>query len=94
MNLELFYGNLSAMLAKIYVTLKQGVLDSQGKAVQHALEDLGYDEVAGVTIGKYIEIRLDNVSKIDAEERVREMCEKLLSNTVIETYRFTLDSIS
>jgi phosphoribosylformylglycinamidine synthase len=79
------------MLAKIHVTLKNGVLDSQGKAVHHALNDLGYSEVQDVHLGKYMEITLNGLSKEQAEGRVIEMCEKLLANTVIESYRFTLE---
>ena len=78
------------MLAKIHVTYKNGVLDSQGKAVHSALTDLGFNEVKHVHVGKYMEIRLDGVSEAEAQKRVREMCEKLLANTVIETFRFTL----
>lgn len=80
------------MLAKIHVTLKDGVLDPQGKAVHHALNDFGYQEVKDVHLGKYMEIQLDGVSEAQARERVREMCEKLLANTVIESYQFTLVS--
>jgi phosphoribosylformylglycinamidine synthase len=79
------------MLAKIHVTLKNGVLDSQGKAVHHALNDLGYSEVQEGHLGKYMEIALKGLSKEEAEGRVIEMCEKLLANTVIESYRFTLE---
>lgn len=82
----------SPMLAKIHVTLKDGVLDTQGKAVHHALNDLGYEEVKGVNLGKYVEVQLDGLSQAEAEDRVREMCQKLLANPVIESYRFTLDS--
>ena len=78
------------MLVKIHVTFKNGVLDPQGKAVHHALNDLGYREVTEVQVGRYMEIRLNGVSEEDAKIRVREMCEKLLANTVIESYRFTL----
>ncbi len=78
------------MLAKIQVTYKEGVLDPQGKAVHHALTDLGYDEVTQVNVGKYMEIRMQDCSEQEAEARVREMCEKLLANTVIESYRITL----
>jgi len=81
------------MLAKIHVTLKKGVLDSQGKAVHHALNDLGYSEVTDVHLGKYMEISLQGVSEPDARTRVTEMCEKLLANTVIESYRFTLEPV-
>ena len=80
------------MLAKIHVTFIKGVLDTQGKAVHHALNDLGFEEVKQVNVGKYMEIRLEGVSIKDAENRVHEMCDKLLANTVIESYRYTLDS--
>ena len=78
------------MLAQIHVTFKEGVLDPQGKTVHHALTDLGYDEVLDVNIGKYLEIKLDSASKEAAEIRVREMCERLLANTVIESFRFNI----
>jgi phosphoribosylformylglycinamidine synthase subunit PurS len=78
------------MLAQIHITFKDGVLDPQGKTVHHALNDLGYDEVQEVNIGKYMEIKLDSASREEAEIRVREMCERLLANTVIESFRFTL----
>ena len=80
------------MLAKIHVTFKEGVLDPQGKTVHHALNDLGYEEVLDVHIGKYLEIKLDLASEKEAEIRVREMCERLLANTVIESFRFKLVS--
>ncbi len=80
------------MMAKIHINFKKGVLDPQGNAVQNALHDLGYKEVQEVCLGKYLEIRLDGVSREEAETRVREMCEKLLANTVIESYRFELSS--
>ncbi|PIR17191.1 MAG: phosphoribosylformylglycinamidine synthase [Deltaproteobacteria bacterium CG11_big_fil_rev_8_21_14_0_20_49_13] len=76
------------MLAKIYVTLKNGVLDPQGKAVKHSLATLGFNEVMDVRIGKFIELKLGKVSKSEAEAHVKDMCEKLLANTVIESYRF------
>lgn len=79
------------MRAKIHVTLKNGVLDPQGKAVHHALNDLGFSEVQDVSVGKYLELELDGASGQEAENRVREMCEKLLANTVIESYRFELE---
>ena len=77
------------MLAKIYVTPKKGVLDPQGKAVAHALHSLGFEEVADVRIGKYVEIKLDG-SADAAKERIRSMCEKLLANGVIEDFRFEI----
>jgi phosphoribosylformylglycinamidine synthase len=72
------------MKTRIYVTLKTGVLDPQGKAIQHALEGLGFSGVEGVRQGKLIEIEHDD--KVgDAE--LDQMCRKLLANTVIENYR-------
>jgi len=79
------------MIAKIYVTLKNGVLDPQGKAVQHSLESIGYKEAQDVRIGKYIEVKLSDMPKSEAEKKVKEMCEKMLANTVIENYRFEID---
>ena len=75
------------MKAKVHVTLKQGVLDPQGKAVQHALEALGFNGVAGVRQGKFIELELTETDPAKAETEVEAMCKKLLANTVIEDYR-------
>ena len=89
------------MRARVHVTLKPGVLDPQGKAIAHALEALGFDGVADVRQGKYIEIDLkdgpggdDSAGGAEARagDRVREMCEKLLANTVIENYRIEIES--
>ena len=76
------------MTAKVYVTPKRGVLDPQGKAVANALHALGFAEVDDVRIGKYMEIRLAGPG--DASARVRDMCEKLLANQVIEDFRFEI----
>ncbi|HZG58552.1 phosphoribosylformylglycinamidine synthase subunit PurS [Paenibacillus sp.] len=78
------------MKATVFVTVKENVLDPQGKAVQGALHSMGFDEVGEVRIGKYMELNLDTNDAKVAEERVRTMCEKLLANTVIEDYRFEL----
>ncbi len=67
----------------VFVSPKQGVLDPQGQATLNALRSLGYGEVEDVRVGKYIVLRLRGGS----EERVREMCEKLLANPIIEDYR-------
>ena len=75
------------MKAKVHVTLKNGVLDPQGKAVENALGTLGFSGVEGARIGKYIEIDLAETNAVKAEAQVTEMCEKLLANTVIENYR-------
>lgn len=74
------------MKARVYVMLKNGVLDPQGAAVQHALGALGFDGVSGVRQGKVIELDLAGTDADAAKAQVTEMCEKLLSNTVIENY--------
>ncbi|MBW7957133.1 MAG: phosphoribosylformylglycinamidine synthase subunit PurS [Deltaproteobacteria bacterium] len=79
------------MRAKVYVTLKKGVLDPQGKAVMGALGSMGFNEVKDVRVGKFMEVELDRTSPEAAEKRLREMCEKLLANTVIENYRIELE---
>jgi len=76
--------------ATVYVTIRQNVLDPQGKAVRDALGSLGFEEVKDVRIGKYMELELATEDRAAAEARVREMCEKLLANPVIEEYRFEL----
>ena len=78
------------MKAKIHVTLKQGILDPQGKAIEHALETLGFKSAGNVRVGKYVELDLAEKDKAKAEAEVRAMCEKLLANTIIEEYRFEL----
>ena len=77
------------MKARIFVTLKEGVLDPQGQAIQGGLASLGFDGVEAVRQGKVIDIELQ--SGRDAEARLTEMCEKLLANTVIEDYRIELE---
>ena len=72
---------------KVYVTLKPTLLDAQGRVVQNALKSLGYDGVSQVRIGKYIEVEIDDSAE-NPETQVREMCDKLLANPVIEDYRF------
>lgn len=79
--------------AKVFVTLKNGVLDPQGKAVKGSLLSLGYDETSDVRVGKFIELELNVKEERIAEERVKEMCEKLLANTVIEDYSFELEEV-
>jgi len=72
------------MKTRVYVTLKNGVLDPQGKAIHHALEGLGFEGVNDVRAGKLIELDLDPSV---GEEQVEAMCRKLLANTVIENFR-------
>ena len=79
------------MRVKIFVSLKKGVLDPQGKAIERSLHALGYNEVQDVRMGKYLEIEMESASRQNAELRVREMCDKLLTNTVIEDYRFEIE---
>ncbi len=74
------------MKARVHVMLKNGVLDPQGEAVRHALGQLGFDGVEGVRQGKVIELDLAETDAAKAEETVTAMCEKLLANTVIESY--------
>ncbi len=79
------------MKARVYVTIKENVLDPQGTAVQGALHSIGFNEVDKVRIGKYLELDVDTNDRAEAEERIRQMCEKLLANTVVEDYRFELE---
>ena len=79
------------MKARITVTLKTGVLDPQGKAIEHALDGLGFQGVDEVRQGKLIELDLQDTDKEAALKRVTEMCEKLLANTVIENYAIELE---
>jgi phosphoribosylformylglycinamidine synthase len=76
------------MKTRVYVTLKKGVLDPQGKAIHHALEGLGFSGVRGVRAGKLIELDLEPGVR---EEAVEAMCRKLLANTVIEDFRIERD---
>ena len=80
------------MRVKIFVSLKNGVLDPQGKAIERSLHSLGYNETHDVRVGKYLELAVDAASRDDAEIRIREMCDKLLANTVIEDYRFEISA--
>jgi phosphoribosylformylglycinamidine synthase PurS subunit len=80
----------STWLARIHVTLKPVVLDPQGEAVLHGLHQLGYQDVSGVRVGKYLEISLAAASQSAAEDAVRQMCDRLLANPVIERYDFTI----
>lgn len=79
------------MKARVHVTLKPGVLDPQGKAIQQALGALGFAGVESVRQGKVIELDLADQDPAVARVRVRDMCEKLLANTVIETYAIEIE---
>ena len=79
------------MKATIYIYLKNGVLDPQGKAIENALGQLGFDGVENVRQGKMIELELADTDANQARDRLQEMCEKLLANTVIENYDIRLN---
>ena len=78
------------MKAKIYVTLKRGVLDPQGKAIHASLTHLGIDGVEDVRVGKFMEITLKEIGREEARRRLDEACRRLLANTVIEEYRIEI----
>lgn len=79
------------MIVKIYITLKTGVLDPQGKTIHNALVSLGYDEVEGVRQGKYVVMQLKDTDHEHARSRIEEMCQRLLANPVIEEYWFEIE---
>ncbi len=77
---------------RVFVTLRESVLDPQGNAVKNALHSMNFNEVNDVRIGKYMELMIDkNVADLDAS--VKEMCEKLLANIVIEDYRYEVEEV-
>jgi phosphoribosylformylglycinamidine synthase subunit PurS len=78
------------MKARVHVTLKNGVLDPQGKAIAHALGNLGFTGIGDVRQGKFIEIDIAERDRAKAQAAVKQMCEKLLANTVIENYAIEL----
>jgi phosphoribosylformylglycinamidine synthase len=81
------------MKAKVYVTLKPGVLDPQGKAIQHSVELLGYAGIADIRQGKYFEIALDGaLAEEAAREAAQRMAREVLSNPVIEDYRVEIEN--
>ena len=86
------------MKARVYVTLRSGILDPQGRAVQKTLSGLGFDDVQDVRVGKYIELEIaekpsgdPGADRRNARERITAMCDRLLANPVIEDYRIELD---
>jgi phosphoribosylformylglycinamidine synthase PurS subunit len=80
-------------LAKIYINLKPTVNDPQGLTIKGALHNLGFSEVISVRMGKYIEVKIEGNEQNKVQERVNEMCRKLLANPVIENYSFELKEI-
>ena len=79
------------MKAKIHVTLKNGVLDPQGRAIANALHTMGFSEVEDVKQGKYIEVTVNETDRKKAESAVEKMCSSLLANTVVEKYTYELE---
>lgn len=77
-------------LAKVYVTLKPTVNDPQGRTVMAGLRSMGFASVADVREGKYLEIRIDETDRTSAEAQLKDMCDRLLANPVIEEYRYEL----
>ena len=77
--------------ARVTVTLKNGVLDPQGKAIEHALGALGFDGIGQVRQGKVFDLELDGTDKARAEADLKAMCDRLLSNTVIENYSVAIN---
>lgn len=76
--------------AEIFVSLKKTVADPQGLTVKHALESLGYQNVNEVRVGKLVKLKLNTDDKGEAERKLKEMCDKLLANPVIEEYSFEI----
>jgi phosphoribosylformylglycinamidine synthase len=79
------------MKAKIIITPKKAVLDPQGKTVQSALAHMGYKEVGAVHVGKYLEVELTGADRETARKQIDDACHKILSNPVIEDYRFEIE---
>lgn len=77
---------------KVYITLRENVLDPQGAAVKSSLHSMAYETVTNVRIGKYMELTLEKNDK-NVEVTVQEMCERLLANTVIEDYRYEIEEV-
>jgi phosphoribosylformylglycinamidine synthase PurS subunit len=88
---EAFLQELPQMIkARVTVTLKNGVLDPQGKAIEHALGSLGFDGVGQVRQGKVFDVEIEGADRAKAEADLKVMCDKLLANTVIENYAIAL----
>ena len=85
------FNNYQAMKAKIIITPKKAVLDPQGKTVQSALAHMGYTEVGAVHVGKYLEVELTGADREVARKQIDDACHKILSNPVIEDYRFEIE---
>lgn len=80
-------------LSKVRITLRKSILDPQGKAVQHAVSSLGVHDVQEVRMGKYIELKLNAASEVEARKATEEVCRKLLANPVMEDFHFEVEKI-
>lgn len=80
--------------AKIKVTLRKSILDPQGKAVEHSMQSLGYNNVLDTRIGKFIELKIDAKSEDEAKKITGEVCQKLLANPVMEDYEFEVTNVN
>ncbi len=79
------------MKVKVKVILKEGILDPQGKAVLHAINDLKFNGVKDVRIGKYVELTFNGLDRSSVEKETQEICDKLLANTVMENFEFEIE---
>lgn len=79
------------MHVRVFVTPRSGVLDPQGRAVENSLKSLGFEGISQVRIGRYITLEVEAASKAAAHEAVRKMCDELLTNPLIEDYRFEVE---
>ena len=80
--------------AKIKVTLRKSILDPQGKAVEHSIQSLGYNNIKDTRIGKFIELEIDSPTEAEAKKVTDEVCAKLLANPVMEDYEFEVHSLN
>lgn len=78
---------------KVYVTYKESILDPQGEAVRGAVHRMGFDEIDDIRIGKYFEIKVSSQEDRDIEETIETICDKLLANVVMETYRYEIEEV-
>lgn len=78
---------------KVYVTYKESILDPQGEAVRGAVHRMGFDEIEDIRIGKYFEIKVSKRDERSVEEVIEAICDKLLANVVMETYRYEIEAV-
>ncbi|AMC01879.1 phosphoribosylformylglycinamidine synthase subunit PurS [Aerococcus viridans] len=78
---------------KVYVTYKESILDPQGEAVRGAVHRMGFDEIEDIRIGKYFEIKVSDTADRSVEEVIETICDKLLANVVMESYRYEIERV-